>query len=367
MVRKRRDARLRRVDSVRTRRERGLTYDETHQVVALPGSPNGDVEAELVDGGYGTPEEVEGKLDGKVVLVRNDTPPGYDQWNQPGDTYTNAADAGAVGYVVRNTVEGCLPRVSAVDRPDRPATVPAVGVSKEFGDRLARYLGGEDLAVRLRVDCERGRAASVNAEGVVGPDTDREVLVTAHVDAHDVGEGAADNGLGSAMLPEIGRLLSRADALETKVRLVAFGSEETGHRGSTHWVETHDLENVKCVVNIDGIWGSQDPVVNRAIFESAAAPFERAADRLDVPVTVVENGPLADALPFAKRGVPAVLVGANSGESGGGWSHTHADTLDKLDARDVRALTVFLAQAVLELADDGTEIVRKEEGALTGS
>lgn len=347
--------------------DHGTTYDADHHVIAFPGSPSGTVEAELVDGGYGAPEQLDGTVDGKIGLFRNGTPPDYDQWYQDGGKYENAVDAGAAGYVVRNDREGCLPRVSAVGRSDRPAGIPAVGVSKELGEKLLRY-AEDDTSVRIQVDCRRERATSVNTHGVVGPSTDEEVLVAAHVDAHDLGDGAADNGIGSAMLPEIGRLLVQSeDDLDAKVRLVAFGAEEIGLQGSSHWAESHDLDRVKCVVNIDGAWGSGNAVVNRAIFESAEGPFERAADRLHVPVKTLREGPLADALPFARQGVPATLVGADSGESGRGWSHTHADTLEKIEPADVRALTVFVAQAVLELASEDAALERKEAGALTGS
>jgi len=45
----------------------------------------------------------------------------------------------------------------------------------------------------------------------LGPDTDEAVLLLAHYDAHDVGEGALDNGCGCALVAEVGRLLATVE------------------------------------------------------------------------------------------------------------------------------------------------------------
>lgn len=118
--------------------------------------------------------------------------------------------------------------------------------------------------------------------GELGPETDEAVLVTAHVDAHDVAEGAADNGAGTALVYDIARLLAVAeDELETGVRFVVFGSEEM------------------------------------------KAPFERAAERLDVSISFERAlGPHGDSWPFVEKGIPAVTVGSDTSDAGQGWAHT---------------------------------------------
>jgi Zn-dependent M28 family amino/carboxypeptidase len=89
-------------------------------------------------------------------------------------------------------------------------------------------------------------------------------------------------------------------------------------------------------------------------------PFERAADRAGVPLEIDRSvSPHGDSWPFAESGIPAVTVGSATEGSGRGWGHTHADTLDKLDRRDLRALAVVFAESVLELADASVELERK--------
>ena len=66
-----------------TRWNRGRTdfavvdpVERSFEAIALPYSPPGDIEADLVDVGYGTPEEIEGvDVAGTVVVASATTPP----------------------------------------------------------------------------------------------------------------------------------------------------------------------------------------------------------------------------------------------------------------------------------------------------
>jgi Zn-dependent M28 family amino/carboxypeptidase len=334
-------------------------WSADHHVVALPGTPAGEVEAPIVDLGHGMPAEIGDEVEGCVTMARSDVAEG-DRWVHRMEKYASAAEHGAVGFVFRNHVPGNLPPTGEVGYHDRPGPIPAVGVSKELGARLARY-AEDDAAVGLSVDCRNAPASSVNTHAVVGPDTETEVLVTAHVDAHDIAEGAEDNGVGSALLPEIGRLLRAVeDDLDTKTRFVAFGSEEIGLYGAYHHAETHQGP-IKAVMNVDGAGSSRDPRVRTHGFEGLEEPFAAAADRFDAPLVANEDVvPHADSWAFVERGIPAVTIGSVREGKGRGWGHTHADTLDKLDPRDLRALAALYAESVLELADAGREFPHRD-------
>ncbi|WP_458209379.1 M28 family peptidase [Haladaptatus sp. NG-SE-30] len=334
------------------------TFAADHEVIALPGTPSGEATAELVDVGCGLPEDFEEHdLDGKIVMASSETPESHDRWIHRMEKYASAADAGAVGFVFRNHVEGCLPPTGEVGYHNRPGPIPAIGVSAEIGARLLREYDGETVA--LSVDCRNEPTNSRNVEAVVGPNTDEEVLVTAHVDAHDISEGANDNGAGSALVAEIGRLLGQAE-LDTRVRLVTFGSEEIGLYGAYHWAETHDLDSVKCVVNIDGAGNSRNLGVGTNGFDELSETFEEVTADLRVPLSTHEGiSPHGDQWAFVQEGVPAVMAYSRSEGSGRGWGHTHADTLDKLDIRDLRALALVLTNVVVALAEEGREIPHK--------
>ncbi|MFT4890651.1 MAG: aminopeptidase YwaD [Halobacteriales archaeon] len=347
--------------------ERPEEYAADHDVIALPGTPSGTGEGELVDVGHGTEAEFEdADLDGKIAMARSDVPEDADRWRHRMEKYADAYEAGADGFVFRNHVEGCLPPTGEIGYHDRPGPIPAVGVSKELGERLARKCEGGDPTATLQVECRNEPATSRNVEGVVGPDTDEEVLVTAHVDAHDIAEGANDNGAGSALVAEVGRLLARAeDALDTRVRLITFGSEEIGLYGAYHWAETHDLEDVKAVINVDGAGNSRTLRVGTNGFETFEDAFEAVTEGYDAPLSTDDTvSPHGDQWPFVQEGVPAVMASTTSEGEGRGWGHTHADTLDKLDPRDLRDVAIQLASAAVEVTSDDRSFERKDRAEI---
>jgi Zn-dependent M28 family amino/carboxypeptidase len=343
---------------LRTGDGHGELYEADHQVVGLPGTPAGTAAAELVDVGPGRPEDFEAAdTEGKVVMASSQTPEEYGRWLHRMEKYVSAVDAGAVGFVFRNHVEGCLPPTGEIGYNNRPGPIPAVGVSKEVGHRLLRHAEDGPLEVTLDVDARNEPATSVNVVGEAGPDTDEVVMVTAHVDAHDIAEGANDNGAGTAMVCEIARLLKRVeDDLETRVRFVPFGSEEIGLKGAYHSAATQDLENVKCVINIDGAGNSRNLRINANEFEAVAELFEEVTDELDVPLSREDSiSPHGDQWAFVQEGVASTFAASTSEGSGRGWGHTHADTLDKLDVRDFRDLSVVLATAAFTAAEADRE------------
>jgi len=330
-------------------------YDNPHQLFALPGTPAGDVTAEIVDVGHGTPEEFDANdVEGKLALASSKTPDDYDRWLHRREKYHEAAERGAAGFLFRNHVEGCLPPTGGVSEGAGPGPIPAAGVSRELGHRLVRYCERGDLSASLTVDCRNETTTSQNVSARLGPDTDEEVLVTAHYDAHDIAEGAEDNGAGSALVAEIGRLLaSMADDLDVGVRCLTFGAEEIGLRGSQYVVETADLGGIKAVVNLDGIGGSRQLAVDVHGFDGLAAAFEAASETLETPIEVNDEFVThSDHWPFVREGVPGLMAHSVTDSEGRGWGHTHADTLDKLDRRDLRDLAVLLTAGVARLATD---------------
>lgn len=339
------------------------TWQQAHHVIGLPGSPAGRVSAPLLDTGYGLPGEFGAAADGAIVMARSDVPSDH-RWVHRMEKYASAAEAGAVGFIYRNHLDGQLPATGEVGYHNRPGPIPAVGVSAELGARLARRADTETEAT-LDVACRNEPAISRNTSGVIG-DGEEEVLVTAHIDSHDISEGASDNGVGSAMLPAVARLISQVAAtLDRQVRFIAFGAEEMGLWGAYEYASTAELANVAAVLNLDGAGFSRDPEVTTQGFPEVADAVAAAADRFGAPLERDERvTPHGDSWAFVEHGVPAVTLGSATGESGRGWGHTHADTLDKVDIRDFRALTLIAAETTIELADADRTFPRSSPAAV---
>jgi Zn-dependent M28 family amino/carboxypeptidase len=335
------------------------TCEADHEVIALPGSPPGDVTADLVDVGHGRPEDFEkADLDGTVAMASSATPDDYGRWIHRMEKYCYAIDNGAVGFVFRNHIDGCLPPTGEIGYNNRPGPIPAVGVSREVGAALERY-ATDGSEVTLDVDCRNEPATSRNVSGELGPTTDEVVLLTAHVDAHDIAPGANDNGAGTVLVTEVARLLKQVeDNLQMRVRCVVFGSEEIGLRGAYHLAEEIDLDTVKTVLNIDGAGRDRTLKVRTSQFEALDELFETVTDELHVPVSVDTTvSPHGDQWAFDQEGVPSVMISStNPDKSGRGWGHTHADTLDKIDIRNLRAHAVAVGNVVCAATAPDREI-----------
>jgi Zn-dependent M28 family amino/carboxypeptidase len=338
------------------------TYERSHEIIALPGTPSKEVTAPLINVGYGRPKDFETTdIEGTICLVSSDTPNDFGRWIHRGEKYGMAIEQGAIGFVFRNHLEGCLPPTGNIGS-DGPGKIPAVGISKELGDRLVRYTKKRKFELNLQLECRNSQTLSRNIEGTLGPDTKTEVVVSAHVDSHDIAEGARDNGAGSAVVCEVARMLSKIENhLDTKVRFLIFGAEEIGLFGSYHWVEHHEEDSLKCIINNDGLGRSRDLEVDTNTFSTISQAFEDASDNLGLDIDINEGiSPNSDHWPFIQKGIPGARMGSKATVSGRGWGHTHGDTLDKIDPRDIRDSVIGLTASVLILASKEITIEHKE-------
>lgn len=336
------------------------TVERIFETVALPYSPAGEAEGRIVDAGHGTPSELdECDVEGNVVVASTTTPEGS-RFVHRMEKFGHAAEAGAAGFVFRNHEPGQLPPTGAL-RFDAEAAIPAVGVSKETGAWLVEY-ADRDATARLRVEAETEPATSHNAHGQLGPDTDDELLVVGHHDAHDIAEGALDNGCGIAVVVAAAHLLAEMD-LETRVRVAGVGCEEVGLLGADALADRLDLDSVNAVVNVDGAGRFRDLQAFTHGSDAMAELVESVADEAHQPVAVREQvHPFSDHWPFLRRGVPALQLhseraaqpaatGASAaGGRGRGWTHTRADTRDKVDDRNLREHAMLTALLVRDLA-----------------
>jgi Zn-dependent M28 family amino/carboxypeptidase len=335
----------------RDRRDRRI--ERSFEAVALPYTPPGEVHALVVDVGHGTPEEIEATdVRGNVAVADTESPRGVRRVHRM-EKYGHAVAGGAAAFVFAHARPGKLPPTGSIRFGDEGA-VPAVGVSRETGAWLREY--APDAAVRLRVDAATEAGQSRNVLGRLGPDEEPGVLVVAHHDAHDVGEGALDNGCGVTTAVTAARLLARpAFDLDCRVWVATVGCEETGLMGAETLAERLGPERVRAVVNVDGAGRHRDLRALTHGSDAMRALAERVLDDVGHPLAVTERPhPYSDHWPFLRAGVPSLQLHsqrANGREEGWrrGWTHTAADTRDKVDVRNPRAHAVLTALLVRAL------------------
>ena len=160
------------------------------------------------------------------------------------------------------------------------------------------------------------------------------------------------------MVVEIARALADREAdLDTRVEFVVYGAEEVGLVGSEHYASETDHDTVKAIVNNDGVVRGRTLDLLTHGFDELTAAAERVADRFGHPISTTPNlGPHSDHWPFTKWGVPGYHVTSETPGTGRGWGHTEADTLDKVDRRNLAEQAVLLTELTVEVADEDVQI-----------
>lgn len=330
--------------------------------ISLPGSPPGTIEDEIVHLGYGLPEDFDSvDLDGKIAVARSDVPDHADRWMHRREKYFRAHENGASAFVFQNHVEGCLPPTGSVGGgTDVIGPIPAVGVSKEVGEQLARYHCEDVPTGTVTVETRISDGRSQNVTGTLGPDTDTEVIVSAHVDGHDISQGALDNASGVAVMCEVAAGLAAIEhQLETRVRFVGFGAEELGLVGSQRYAQNNDTSKIKAILNCDGAGRGRNMQVRTCGFEDIWSATEEISDEFNQPVERLPGvAAHSDHWPFVWRGIPGVQVRSDTGP-GRGFGHTFADTFDKIDSRAIRTHGILVAGVARRLAEEEREVAHR--------
>ena len=337
--------------------------------IALPYCPAAEIEAPLVDVGPGDPktyEEQHAAMRGAIVMANTASPRGPALRMHRTEKLGRALDAGAVGFIWMRASPGGLAETGSA-RFGYFCEIPAIAVSYEDGYALQRLMKRGTVRLRIASTNENRLVTSHNviAECKGSGRPEEIVMIGAHYDGHDIGQGAMDNGAGTSVLMEAARVLRPyADRFKRTLRFVAFGGEEMGLHGSRHYVERHKADPMRFMLNLDGSARS----LTGTIYMPPAWPeaLEFLSGVYDGPV--VDEASLwmhSDHYSFTAYGVPAAILMSDqpAGQSAAafrGFGHTAMDTLDKVSAQAIEMEAGRVARLVLRLVTmDEIPIPRK--------
>lgn len=161
---------------------------------------------------------------------------------------SEAAARGAVAALVRSLTTSIdeWPHTGSLFYRDDVAKVPAMAVCTADAEVLSRLLREGAVRVHLWQGCaDLGEVESANVVGEIrgSEHPGQVVLIGAHLDAWDLGEGAHDDGAGCAHVLEAMRLLVGSGFRPRRtIRAVLFMNEENGLRGAKGYGERHRQE-----------------------------------------------------------------------------------------------------------------------------
>lgn len=154
---------------------------------------------------------------------------------------------------------------------------------------------------------------------VLPGETDRTILVGAHFDKVNPGDGVVDNWSGAAMLPSLLEALSKDPRKHTYVFL-GFTDEEKGLVGSdyhVHHMSKEDRQKVSAMVNLDTVglgptevWGSQ---ADKNLLKALAI----VANSMKIPISVmnVDGVGSSDSESFHQNKIPALTIHSVTSET----------------------------------------------------
>lgn len=227
-------------------------------------------------------------------------------------------------------------------RQPEGVSLPAASISPADADVLARLVARGPVRVRMNIDATfTDNAPSGNVIGEIrGRERpDEIVLLAAHLDSWDLGQGAIDDGAGVAIVTAAARLIAALPGQPRRtIRVMLAGSEEIGGLGGVAYGEAHAGDHH--VVAAEADFGADRVWRYRARFGESAAPYNRAIAAALAPLGVVSDSAGeahggADIEPLQEAGAPVVDL-TQDGALYFDAHHTANDTLDRIDPAQLR-------------------------------
>jgi carboxypeptidase Q len=271
-----------------------------------------------------------------------------------------AAKAGAVAALVRSVTPVSLrtPHTGGMGYDSTVTRIPAAAITVEDAMMLHRMQDrGERITVRLRMAAATlPDVESRNVVGeLVGSERPNEVVVMGgHIDSWDVGTGAMDDAGGVVIAWEAIRLLKELGLRPRRtIRVVGWTNEENGIGGGRAYRERHAAQLERHVLAIESDGGVFEPVGFGFSGSDSARALLRQVVRLLAPIgadSLLAGGGGADIGPIMQAGVPG-MSHVVDGTRYFWYHHTHADTVDKLNPREVAMNVAAMAVMAYVVAD----------------
>ena len=327
-----------------------------HPLVRSVATPTSGLDAEVVDLGRGTPEEFaahRADISGRIVLVRHELMFVAGTVHRR-RKYDMAREAGAVGFLIAGPLPGCLVAGSS-GRGEGDSGIPAAGIASETAGRLSRTAAGWPR-VHLRLKNVEEPAETQTLLFDMPGQTDEWVVLSAHVDGHDINESAMDNASGvAAALATTRALAPLVVNWRRGIRLAFFSAEEWALTGSARYVDSlgeAERRKIALNVNLDCVAGSSRLSALTSGF-AGMEPFllsvaESSGHDLRCIRPLLSNSDHAN---FALAGIPAFRMVAGYDDP---TSHlrlvlTPGDTRDKV-AKDELTAAAHLAACIIAAA-----------------
>jgi carboxypeptidase Q len=360
--------------------ERASLVTHNHQKIvltALGGSvatlPTG-ITAEIVEvSSFDELKQLGPKLRGKIVFYNNPMDMNLVRSGHSFEAYgravqyrgagaSRAAEYGAVASLIRSVGSASLrsTHTGAMRYDPKFPKIPAAAMTAEDAMLVHRLLARGDR-VRMHLVLTPKTLPDVDSANVVaeirGSEHPEEiVLVSGHLDSWDLATGAIDDGAGVAMAMETLHLIKELGLQPRRtIRCVLYMNEENGLRGGRAYAAAHAKEIAAHVAAIESDAGGAAPTgFSTTVKGDALTRLESRSHALLARVNSArfeqsdEVG--ADISPLTDAGVPSFGLLPDPLHYFD-YHHSPADTLDKIDPKELSGDVAALATLTWLIAD----------------
>jgi hypothetical protein len=248
------------------------------------------------------------------------------------------------------------------DRPSATSRIPTCSVAHNHYEMLWRLASRPEPArTRIELDIQnKFIPGPIVVHNVVGElkgseKPDEFVVLGAHLDSWDLGQGTTDNGTGTCIVLESARILAKCGTPPRRtIRFILFTGEEQGLHGSKAYTQQHKEEMAKtsvCIVHdtgtgkVVGLGSGARPVL-KAMLEAELA----ALKELGLTDFTTRAGGGSDHVSFEGAGVPGFAF-KQEVATYRFTHHSQADTLDRAQEPDLVQGAQVMAVAAMRIAN----------------
>ena len=271
-----------------------------------------------------------------------------------------AARLGALAALVRSAggAPFRLPHTGATRYAKDAPEIPAAAVTAEDAELLAHLT--RDGKVRMHLTLTPQRLPDAPSYNVIADLKGTEhpeqiVIVSGHLDSWDLGTGAIDDAAGVAVAMQAAQLLKQLNLRPKRtLRVIAWMNEENGLVGGRTYAKDYAAEIANHVAAIESDRGAGHPlgfeVKGKPEIMPLLAPVAQVLQSSGAGLLKLTEGTEADISPLAAAGVPAFGLWQDT-RTYFDYHHTAADTLDKIEPRELAENAAIMAVMAYALAN----------------
>ena len=271
-----------------------------------------------------------------------------------------AARLGALAVLVRSAggSQNRLAHTGATRYADDAPKIPAAAVTYEDADLIAHLAEQGTVLFRLVLTPQiLPDTVSYNViadiKGTEHPE--QIVIVSGHLDSWDLGTGAIDDGAGVAVAMQTAQLIKRLGLHPKRtIRVIAWMNGENGLVGGRTYALNQKANLMDHFAAIESDRGAGHPLgfnfTGKPEIEPMLAPVSAILRASGAGLIERTEDSEADVSPLSDEGVPAFGLWQDT-RTYFNYHHTAADTLDKIDPRELAENAAVMAVLAYALAN----------------